>query len=189
MHIRTHSYRQTHTDTHRHTHKHTHKHTHTHTHTLEWWWNSIIWERFQKDAAALKNESISDQESNPCESEVKLSAKFLLSTLSFIFWVVLLCNFGYLLYDVGYGLCQLQHTTLLSDIRSFGFDFISFLFFSLFLSLTLSFFPSFFLDAFSHLYKRVCPSVGPSVRRSVGRSVTHELKSCLSAVFDQNWDT
>jgi len=41
-----------------------------------------------------------------------------------------------------------------------------------------------FLDAFSHLYKRVCPSVRPSVRPSV----THELKSCLSAVFDRNWD-
>ena len=41
----------------------------------------------------------------------------------------------------------------------------------------------FFLDAFSHLYRRVCPSV----RRSVGPSVTHELKSCESAVFNQNY--
>ena len=40
-----------------------------------------------------------------------------------------------------------------------------------------------FLDAFSHLYKWVCPCVGPSV----GQSVTHELKTCLFAVFDQNW--
>jgi len=52
-----------------------------------------------------------------------------------------------------------------------------------------------FLDAFSHLYKRVCPSVRrsvrrsvrPSVRPSVRRSVTHELKSCKSTVFDQNY--
>ena len=29
-------------------------------------------------------------------------------------------------------------------------------------------------------------SVRPSVRQSVRRSVTHELKSCKSAVFDQN---
>ena len=40
-----------------------------------------------------------------------------------------------------------------------------------------------FLDAFSHLYKMVCLSV----RRSVYRSVALELKTCKSAVFDQNW--
>ena len=38
---------------------------------------------------------------------------------------------------------------------------------------------SWFLDAFSHLYKRVWLSVRPSI--------THELKSCKSAVFDQNY--
>ena len=36
-----------------------------------------------------------------------------------------------------------------------------------------------FLDAFLHLYKRVCPSVG--------WLVTHKLKSCKSALFDQNY--
>ena len=36
-----------------------------------------------------------------------------------------------------------------------------------------------FLDAFLHLYKRVYPSVS--------WSVTHKLKSCKSAVFDQNY--
>ena len=43
-----------------------------------------------------------------------------------------------------------------------------------------------FLDAFSHLYKRVCPSIRPSIGRSVRRLVTHELKSCKSAVLDQD---
>ena len=45
------------------------------------------------------------------------------------------------------------------------------------------------LDATAHLYKRVSvrPSVRPSVRRSIRRSVTHELKSCKSAVLDQNY--
>ena len=33
----------------------------------------------------------------------------------------------------------------------------------------------------------VRPSVGPSVGPSVRRSVTHELKSCESAVFNQNY--
>ena len=33
-----------------------------------------------------------------------------------------------------------------------------------------------------------CLSVCPSVRPSVHPSVLHKLKSCLSAVFDQNWD-
>ena len=35
----------------------------------------------------------------------------------------------------------------------------------------------------SRIYERVCPSVGRSVRRSV----KHELKSCKSAFFDQNY--
>ena len=34
----------------------------------------------------------------------------------------------------------------------------------------------------------VCRSVRPSVRPSVHPSVLHKLKSCLSAIFDQNWD-
>ena len=48
--------------------------------------------------------------------------------------------------------------------------------------------PDSFLYAFSHLQKRVCMSVSPSVHPLVRPQVTRELKSCLSAVFDQNWD-